>query len=76
MKRLHRLIASTAFSSSNDVRDKDKNDKESKRHAHCDGNKKVQVRISKAFFSCRKRKNKQTKKKKARENKLVREIKH
>ncbi|KAI1234812.1 Protein ATP1B4, partial [Lamprotornis superbus] len=40
--RLYRLIASTTFSSSNDVRYKDKNDKESKCHAHCDGNKKVQ----------------------------------
>lgn len=61
IKRLYRLIASTTFSSSNDVRYKDKNDKESKCHSHCDGNKKVQVRISNAFFSCRKKKNKKSK---------------
>lgn len=57
-KGLYRLIASTTFSSSNDVRYKDKNVKEAKRHTHCDGNKKVQVRISRAFFSCRKNKKK------------------
>lgn len=61
IKRLYRLIASTTFSSSNDIRYKDKNDKEAECHAHCDGNKKVQVRISKAFFSCRKKKNKKSK---------------
>lgn len=72
VKGLYRLIACTTFSSSNDVRYKDKNVKEAKCHTHCDGNKKVQVRISKAFFSCRKKKNKR----KARGNGLVKEIEH
>lgn len=71
-KRLYRLIASTTFPSSNDIRYKDKNNKEAKCYAHHDGNKKVQVRISKAFFGCRKnkktnepKKKKKTKKKKS-----------
>lgn len=56
IERLYRLIASTTFSSSDDIRYKDKNDKEAKCHANCDWNKKVEVRIGKAFFSCRKNK--------------------
>lgn len=76
IERLYRLIASTTFSSSDDIRYKDKNDKEAKCHANCDWNKKVEVRISKAFFSCRKNKKTETKNKMGSENKLVKETEH